>query len=56
MREENEAEAQRRVSVRDFPGLFERANDEFEALGLDIPWYSAFGNHDALVQGNSLEA
>jgi 3',5'-cyclic AMP phosphodiesterase CpdA len=53
----NEAETPgRRVTVRDFPDLFEGANDPFEAVGLDIPWYSTFGNHDALVQGNSPEA
>ena len=46
----------RQVRVRDFPGLFERANRPFEALGLGMPWYSAFGNHDALVQGNSPDA
>ena len=46
----------RPVRVRDFPGLFERANQPFEAIGLGMPWYSAFGNHDALVQGNSPEA
>ena len=44
------------VRLRDFPGLFERANEPFEAIGLGMPWYSAFGNHDALVQGNSPEA
>ncbi|HEV2999689.1 MAG TPA: hypothetical protein VGW75_03030 [Solirubrobacteraceae bacterium] len=53
---QNEAETGRPVRVRDFPGLFERANEPFEAIGLDLPWYSAFGNHDALVQGNSPEA
>jgi 3',5'-cyclic AMP phosphodiesterase CpdA len=46
----------RDVTVRDFPGLFETANRPFEAVGLGMPWYSAFGNHDALVQGNSPEA
>ncbi|MDQ4125145.1 MAG: hypothetical protein M3134_06045, partial [Actinomycetota bacterium] len=46
----------RDVRLRDFPGLFERANEPFEAVGLGMPWYSAFGNHDALVQGNSPEA
>ena len=57
LRADNEAETPGRdVSVRDWPGLFERANEPFEALGLDMPWYSAFGNHDALVQGNSPEA
>ncbi len=56
-REDNLRETPGRdVTVRDFPGLFEAANEPFEALGLDMPWYSAFGNHDALVQGNSPEA
>src|SRR3954447_21643862 len=44
------------VTVRDFPGLFEEAQKPFESVGLGMPWYSAFGNHDALVQGNSGEA
>jgi hypothetical protein len=56
-RGENEAETPGRdVTVRDFPGLFERAQNPFEAVGLDLPWYSAFGNHDILVQGNSPDA
>ena len=56
-REDNFRETPGRdVTVRDFPGLFEAANEPFEALGLGMPWYTAFGNHDALVQGNSPEA
>ncbi len=56
-REDNLRETPGRdVTVRDFPGLFEAANEPFEAVGLDMPWYTAFGNHDALVQGNSPEA
>jgi 3',5'-cyclic AMP phosphodiesterase CpdA len=56
-REENIAETPGRdVTVRDFPGLFEKAQRPFEAVGVDLPWYSAFGNHDALVQGNSPDA
>src|SRR4051794_1282500 len=44
------------VTVRDFPTLFEAAQKPFEAVGLGMPWYTAFGNHDALVQGNSSTA
>ena len=53
---DNERDTGRNVAVRDFPGLFERANRPFEAIGLGMPWYSAFGNHDGLVQGNSPDA
>ena len=49
---ENERDAQRRNSIRDFPGLLERANEPFRSIGLDVPWYGIFGNHDALIQGN----
>lgn len=43
----------RSVASRDYPGLFARMNRPFRATGLGrIPWYTAFGNHDALVQGN----
>ena len=36
-----------------YPGLLDRAQQPFEAAGLDVPSYVAFGNHDALVQGNA---
>ena len=34
------------------PGLLDAARAPFEAEGLDIPWYTAFGNHDGLPQGS----
>jgi metallophosphoesterase (TIGR03767 family) len=35
-----------------YPGLMDRAQQPFEATGLKVPSYIAFGNHDNLVQGN----
>ena len=35
-----------------YPGLMDRAQQAFTAAGLSVPSYVAFGNHDALVQGN----
>ena len=34
------------------PGLLAAARRTFRATGLSGPWYTAFGNHDGLVQGN----
>jgi metallophosphoesterase (TIGR03767 family) len=36
-----------------YPGLMDKAQQSFTAQGLDVPSYVAFGNHDALVQGNA---
>jgi metallophosphoesterase (TIGR03767 family) len=33
-------------------GFLEAAIQPFEARGLGVPWYSMYGNHDGLVQGN----
>jgi metallophosphoesterase (TIGR03767 family) len=33
-------------------GLADRAIAQFRAEGLRMPWYSAYGNHDAMLQGN----
>lgn len=34
------------------PGVLDAARKPFDAVGLNIPWYSAYGNHDGLMQGN----
>ena len=36
-----------------YSGLMDKAQQSFTAAGLDVPSYVAFGNHDALVQGNA---
>ena len=34
------------------PKLLDAARRPFTAVGLNIPWYTCFGNHDGLAQGN----
>ncbi|HKY56890.1 MAG TPA: TIGR03767 family metallophosphoesterase [Aeromicrobium sp.] len=34
------------------PGLLDKSRKPFEAAGLNVDWYSVFGNHDGLTQGN----
>jgi len=33
------------------PGLLDKAREPFVAQGVDLPWYTVFGNHDVLWQG-----
>ena len=35
-----------------YPGLLEEAVSPFRARGVGMPWYSCYGNHDGLIQGN----
>jgi metallophosphoesterase (TIGR03767 family) len=35
-----------------YPGLLDRAQQAFQAPGVNVPWYTARGNHDGLVTGN----
>ena len=34
------------------PGLLDAVRRPFQASGLDMPWLTAYGNHDGLIQGN----
>jgi metallophosphoesterase (TIGR03767 family) len=36
-----------------YPGLMDRAQAQFTAAGLKVPWFISRGNHDGLVQGNA---
>lgn len=50
---ENMREAGRSSQVRDYPGLYLQMQQPFRAGGYGTtPWYSIFGNHDALIAGN----
>lgn len=35
------------------PSFIDEALKPFEAVGTGVPWYTCFGNHDGLVQGNA---
>ena len=36
----------------ELPGLLGAAIAAHQSPGLDVPWYSSYGNHDGLLQGN----
>jgi metallophosphoesterase (TIGR03767 family) len=35
------------------PGFLEQALAPFDAVGAGVPWYTCYGNHDGLAQGNA---
>jgi len=37
----------------DLEGMTERALVPFRSPGLDVPWFSVYGNHDCNIQGNA---
>ena len=43
----------RLFSFPDYPGMLEAAILDIDAVGLPARWYSAYGNHDYLNQGNA---
>jgi metallophosphoesterase (TIGR03767 family) len=45
-------EFKREHGYPELPGFLTAAVEPFEAIGLDMPWFSLYGNHDGLVQGN----
>jgi len=40
------------LDAEDVPGLLDAARRPFRAAGVGKPWFTAYGNHDGLVQGN----
>lgn len=36
----------------DAPGWLEEALEPFDAAGVGVPWFTCYGNHDGLAQGN----
>lgn len=43
----------RQLGFPTIPGLLDAAIAPFDAVGLRCPWYSCYGNHDGLLQGNA---
>lgn len=46
------ADDYKRLGFPTIPGFLDAAIAGFDTPGLDAPWYSTYGNHDGLVQGN----
>lgn len=42
----------REYGFPEYPGLLQVATSDFVATGLQVPWYSAHGNHDATIFGS----
>ncbi len=40
------------IGFPEYPGLLQSATQSFQSTGIGMPWYSGYGNHDALLQGN----
>jgi metallophosphoesterase (TIGR03767 family) len=40
------------IGFPEYPGLLQSATQSFTSTGIGMPWYSGYGNHDALLQGN----
>jgi metallophosphoesterase (TIGR03767 family) len=49
-------DARRLYGFPTLPGLLDAAIARFAPTGLGLPWYSCYGNHDGLVQGNFPES
>ena len=49
----NPPDSYKAAGFPELPGLLDGAIRGFTAAGLGIPWYSTYGNHDGLLQGNA---
>ncbi|MET7397054.1 TIGR03767 family metallophosphoesterase [Dactylosporangium sp. NPDC005572] len=50
--EPNRRDMYHEAGYPEIPGLLAAARRGYQAHGLRMPWYTAFGNHDVNVQGN----
>lgn len=42
-----------RFGFPSIPGFIEKALSPLDAVGTGVPWYTCYGNHDGLAQGNA---